>query len=848
MTPEQWQSAKEVFARAVDQPVAARARFVAEACGSNQELRDEIISLLAAYGEADNVLEKHAINLNVELADRTFEGRVFGQYRIIRELGSGGMGSVFLAERQDDAYRRQVAIKIIRQTIPDSKLAQRFQQEREILAVLNHPNIATLHDGGISERGEPFLVMEHIDGRPLLEFARNLSLAERLNLFLKVCGAVAYAHRNLVIHRDIKPSNILVTNEGNPKLLDFGLAKLLEAGSANQNQTTTAFRAFTPSYASPEQIRGKNVTTSTDVYSLGIVLYELLTDQRPFKTEDKSFEEIIKEITEHQPTRPSEVVGGQWSVDGNRRGLASAENERLQKSKFKIQNSKLLRGDLDNIVLMALRKEPERRYSSVEQFAQDIEHHLRHLPISARPNTIRYRAAKFVHRNRIAVMAAAMITIVLLVGLGVSLVQYRKAQLERAKAEEVNAFLKKMLLTANPSSSSGKKGYSLSMNDLLNEATKRLETEDLSKQPEVKAELQKIIGSVYGNQGQYDLAEKYLRAALASQTNLFGANSPKLLETQLQLASLSLAKANYDEAEKIYAQSLPLAREEYRQGKLEATILLDSLNNYALLRRARGDSKHAEQLYRENLAISSQIPDTQAARSATETLLALTLFDQGKFDEAEALARKQVEILKSLPNHEAQTLGNSLTLLGSVLMEKGSLVDAQRNLREAETIFRKILSPNAIAIYDNLRLQAQVSWLSGNYVVADKQIKEVLDNYRQNSNPKYISFATALTVQGLTLNKLGKSAEAESVLREAVRLRTENLPAKHFMTALTKGALGEVLAAQKRFGEAEPLLLESYEELRFSQASENQRTLTARRRLGELYAGTGKPEMAALYR
>ncbi len=823
MTPELWQSAKDVFARATELPAARREDFVAEACGSNQELRQEITSLLAAYDESDNLLEKHAINLDLELGDQkhdlTYAGRVFGQYRIIREIGSGGMGSVFLAERQDDAYRRQVAIKIIRQTIPDSKLVQRFQQEREILAVLNHPNIATLHDGGISERGEPFFVMEYIEGEPLLEFAKEASLNGRLNLFLKVCSAVAYAHRNLVIHRDIKPSNILVTSDGNPKLLDFGLAKILASGHANQAQMTTAFRAFTPSYASPEQVRGKTVTTATDVYSLGIVLYELLTNQRPFKTEDKSVDEIIREITEHQPTKPSEVLSGNSKPD-----------------RFAVQTTRLLKGDLDNIVLMALRKEPERRYSSVEQFAQDIERHLLHLPIKARPNTIQYRASKFIHRNRIAVSAAAVILMVLLAGIGVSLWQYRKAQFEKAKAQEVNAFLKKMLLTSSPSNRSEKQGYSTTINDVLNEATKQLETQDLSGQPEVKAELQSIIGLCYLDQGQYDLGERYLREALAGQTTLFGVNSPKLLETQLALASLYFAKANYDEAERIYRQSLPVARAEYRAGNLDASRILSSLNNYALLRRARGDSKQAEQLFRENLDIRNQQATGAEAGDTTELLLALTQIDQGKFDEAESFARQQVNHLRQSQPGETAALANAQTLLGSVLMEKANLSEAQSELRAAEQIYRKLFSPNAIAIYDNLRLQAQVAYLSGDTGQAGKLVEQVLANYRQNSNPKYINFATALTVQGLVLSKLGKGDAAEKALRDALRLRIENLPPSHFMTALTKGALGEVLTTRAQYAEAETLLRESYDELRASQAIDNQRLVLARDRIAALTA------------
>ena len=361
MTPEQWQSVKEIFASALELPRAERAAFLASTCGRDEDLERELASLLAAHEDTDNVLEKHALDLPARLQEKALGGRSFGAYRIRRELGRGGMGAVFLAEREDEAYQRQVAIKIIRQTIPDAALEQRFQQEREILALLDHPHIAILHDAGVSEHGEPFFVMEYIEGQPVIDFARALPLPEKLNLFLKICSAVAYAHRNLVIHRDIKPSNILVTKDGQPKLLDFGLAKLLDQTAADETQT--ALRAFTPSYASPEQVRGEKITTASDVYSLGIVLYELLTNERPFQTDARTYDEILRQISEHEPAKPSEVISA-----GNPDSQSASRNQRL------------LKGDLDNIILMALRKEPERRYSTVEQFAQDLERYLQDLP------------------------------------------------------------------------------------------------------------------------------------------------------------------------------------------------------------------------------------------------------------------------------------------------------------------------------------------------------------------------------------------------------------------------------------------------------------------------------------
>ncbi|HEX9545630.1 MAG TPA: protein kinase [Pyrinomonadaceae bacterium] len=837
MQQHEWEKVKEVFTVALEQPVAMRAQFLAELCGGDEALRGEVESLLAAHEEPKNLLDQHTIDLAAQLQQdgQKYLGKRFGPYSILREIGRGGMGAVFLAERADGEFQQQVALKIIRQSFADGELEKHFRRERQILASLNHPNIAKLLDGGVSDSGELFLAMEFIAGEPLIGFAENhqLTIEERLQLFLKVCRAVSFAHQNLIIHRDLKPSNILVSDEGEPRLLDFGLAKLSEpaatpGGMTNADRTETAFRAFTPAYAAPEQILGKSVTTVSDVFSLGVILYELLTNEKPFHFEGKSLEEIIKTVSGDEPSLPSRTIKSE--------NPQSAIRQRQ------------LRGDLDNITLKALQKDPARRYQSVAEFANDIERHLDHLPIAARPNTLSYRASRFYQRNKIAVSATALIIIALVAGLAISLRQYRNAQRENAKAEAVNDFLKKMLMTANPSSGlSGKKGYQTTITDILAEAEKRLESEELRNQPEVRADLRQVVGAGYFEQGNYVAGEKNLRQALAEQTQLYGTDSPKLLITEITLASLLFAKADYESAENIYGPKLSLLRTEFQKGKVDADFLVRSLSNYAVLQRARGDSVAAESLLRESLAISSKLSSQSPADSA-RGLLALILIDQGKFDEAESLQRAAVNKYRNSANNETPEFCSALTLLGIVLMEKGDLSGAETNLREAESIYRKLYSPNFIGLYDNLRLQAQVSYLAGNYADANTKINQVLENYRQNSNPKYISFATALTVQGLILNKLGRSTEAEKVLREAVKLREENLPDQHFMTALTRGALGECLTTQKRYDEAETLLVTSYTSLVKSQAVHNPRTLLAQRRLIELYQRWNKPELADKYR
>ncbi len=348
------------------------------------------------------------------------------------------MGAVYLAERSDGEFSQRVAVKIIRQTLADPGLVRYFKREREILASLNHPFIARLIDGGVGLDGSPFLAMEYVEGVPVNEFAEreNLSVEEKLELFLKICDGVAYAHRNLIVHRDIKPSNIFVTADGTPKLLDFGLAKILESG-ANSLQTETALQPMTPAYASPEQLRGEPISTASDIYSLGVVLYELLTDHRPYYFKSNKIEEIIKNVGESEPPRPSSVVSGyhaegRAATDYNEPQTTSKERSNTQKSR--IPNLKSLAGDIDNIVLTALRKEPAQRYQSVEQFAEDIERHLAGLPVKARPNTFTYRAQKFISRNKIGVSAAVLIFLTLIGGIAATAWQASGANRERRGA------------------------------------------------------------------------------------------------------------------------------------------------------------------------------------------------------------------------------------------------------------------------------------------------------------------------------------------------------------------------------------------------------------------------------
>lgn len=793
---------RTIFDAALDQPTDRRDDFVRAECAGDAELEREVLTLLAAHDADEHLIETNALqrvaSVKKETAD--YAGREFGNYKILREIGRGGMGAVFLAERSDGEFDQQVALKIVRETFFSDDLERHFRRERQILASLSHPNIARLLDGGVSENGEPFIAMEYVEGTNVLDFAQDLPLEDKLRLFIKLCGAVEYLHRNLIVHRDIKPSNILVGADGEPKLLDFGLAKLDVA----ENVEKSVLRALTPAYASPEQLAGGNVTTASDVYSLGVVLYELLSGKKPHDHENKSLEEILASITASDP--PS---------------LGRLADSHVPAEK--------LRGDLENIVGVALRREPERRYASVASFADDVTRYLEKRPVSARPNTLKYRASKFVARNRIAVAAAALILVTAIIGGAVSLIQFRRAQDEQAKAKIVNEFLSQMLTTTSPT----EKGHSATINDMLERAGQRLEDEEFVRQPEVRYRLLTVVAVTFLDQNNFDPAEKYLRRTLEVGSRILPHRSRELTLNRIDLAVALLGRAQYAESEQLFADNIPLYREFAKRGEITQKILMRALNNYALLQRAVGKSARSEELFREVLEIATNetVPENRENIQFTRTMLALTRFDQGKFDDAEAETLKILVEVGDVENLEA---ANILTLRGSIQTEKGKLQEAAESLRKAEAIYRKLLDPNALSIDDNLRLQAQLKFLSDDSANALKVVDQVIENYRKKTPPAYISFATALTLRGQILAKLGKSAEAEEVLREALRLRRQNLPPLHFMTALTAGALGELLAANGKPDEAATLLRESADSLRTTQSTESPRIRIADERLAGL--------------
>jgi eukaryotic-like serine/threonine-protein kinase len=431
LTPERWQRIKEVFADVQERDPSERAAFLANACAADESLHSEVESLLAAAES------EAAASVGISSLEDLMIGRRVGAYKIIRRIGRGGMATVYLASRADEQYEKQVAIKILLPELGTEELLRRFRNERQTLAKLDHPNIVKLLDGGSTEEGLPYLVMDYVQGVPIDQYCDNhkLSTEERLRLFCQICAAVRCAHENLVIHRDLKPSNILITEDGLPKLLDFGISKVLQSRNGS-SVTQTLTRRMTPAYASPEQVKGESVTPATDIYSLGVVLYELLTGHRPYKLKQQTPAEVERAICEQEPEKPSTAIN-RVETENLPDGTTVSKTPEVVSALRESQPEKLRRrltGDLDNIILMALQKEPRRRYLSVEEFSRDIQRHLEHRPITARPSTLGYRGLKFVRRHKTEAIAAALVLAVMFTAVGYAIWEQHRA-LESARAE-----------------------------------------------------------------------------------------------------------------------------------------------------------------------------------------------------------------------------------------------------------------------------------------------------------------------------------------------------------------------------------------------------------------------------
>lgn len=824
---------KQLFAEALALTTEKRSAFVAALRETDPRLADDLLSLLSAHVKAASFLsDVPRFPLARQHADL---GSRIGPYRVNRMLARGGMGDVYEAISDEGGKADRVALKVVRLGTFTPDLIRRFNLERKTLAMLDHPNIARLLDGGTTADGMPYIAMEFVEGERIDEFCNNhqCSIDQRLNLFLSVCSAVQYAHGRLIVHRDLKPNNILVTGEGVPKLLDFGIAKLLESENETRSlvETRTFTNIFTPEFASPEQAGGREVTTASDVYSLGVLLYVLLTGRRPYDLSATKSVDLPAAIQGQEPVRPS------------------SREITVECPEGKVRVRRRLKGDLDTIVLTALENSPSGRYISVEQFAEDIRRHLSHQPIQARPAPVGRRVVKFVRRNRALAGVGALVFAALVVGILVMLYQVQRAKAEKARVESVNSFLKQMLTYSNPQSQVGGNSRTpIVMQELLDDAARRLESDEFTSEPEVRIQLERMLGDAYCDQGRYDLMYQHYRKYIQLREEHPGTNEVESLDT-LSLRALELfAKGKLPQSEALYRQTLPRMRTAYHEGKMKPELLAHALENFGYLRRTQGDSKEAESSFREVIELAPMFSgDPHFIVIVTRATLASVLADQGKFEEAMQTARDAVvegqrEGIASTPG-----FGFVLTIYGGFLTDAGRYAEADSALMEAEHIYRRLLSSRDLWSADNARNQGALLYREGRYESALTKAREAGHVYLECFGSHYDNYPTALTIEGLSLGKLDRPKEAERVLREAVNLRAELLPPGHFFSALAQGALGEFLLDRRRFPEAETLLVRSHNDLQQSQGPTNPRTLLARRRLHDLYIAWKKPTEAARF-
>jgi serine/threonine-protein kinase len=788
MDVPQWERMKEILLAAKNLPAEERDAFLDRACAGDTELRRALDDLLAADTEKVAFLDRPLLNLLGGGDDPDLAGREIGAYRVLRELGRGGMAVVYLAARVDKEFERLVAIKVLSTPERDDReLEALLRSEIQILAQLSHPNIATLYETGRTGEGRLCLIMEYVQGESVDRYCRSrqLSLEERLRLFRQVCAAVAYAHRNLIVHHDLKPSNILVSAEGVPKLLDFGIAKLLPpAGPEPPPSTVRPLRFFTPEYASPEQVCGGAITTASDVYSLGVLLYELLTGHRPYRLEEGTPEELERVVCREEPPWPSVLLA--------RLGGERTETRRLRRR---------LQGDLDRIAAMALAKEPGDRYASVEQLSEDVERHLAAVPVRARPSSWAYRTGRFLRRHR---LAASMTAALVLLGLGFAVamtLQWRQTVRERDKLKQVSNLLVDLFEIADPSRN---RGRTLPSVEILREGTRRIRFQ-LESQPAVQADLLDVLGHIYLRLGLLDEAREPFEVALAKRRQLYGERHPEFASGLNSLGELALEKGDFKAAESYFRQALALRRGLLRPPNEET---VESLNNLAWVLVYKGDRSAAEALLRQALRIEEHL--SSPPEPAVYNTLAFVYKDQGKYPQAELYFRRALELRRQQLGSDHPRVATGMKNLASVLAEEGKYREAKDLYRETLALQRRLLGDRHSEVAGTLGDLGFLLYDQGELASAERYLREAISIRRLTTGGAlHAELGTNLSNLGKVLRKEGKLGESEAATREAIGILRAALGNGHSYVAYALSDLGGVLVEQQRFGEAERSYLEA---------------------------------------
>jgi tetratricopeptide (TPR) repeat protein len=769
MDPGRWRQLQDLFAAARTHAPAERERLLREEESRDPALVDQVRALLAA-DESGGILDSLSPHIAsvAQLVEAEAPVRV-GAYRIVSELGRGGMGAVYLADRVDGDFQQRVAIKMIGTSDADDPLHQRFIAERRILAGLIHPHIARLLDGGVTDDGHPYLVMEYVDGLPITRYCdrHQLDINARLRLFVDVCGAVQHAHQNLVIHRDLKPSNILVSADGVVHLLDFGIAKLIESGTAAAPQTRIESRMMTPEYASPEQVRGETLGTASDIYSLGVLLYELLCGCAPYRFSTRSPLEVATLVCDQDPVRPAVRV-------------------------------KELEGDLDGIVMMAMRKEPGRRYASVDMLRQDVERHLAGLPVMAHRGGRRYRIGKFVRRHRVEVAAATAVGAALVIGLSVAVLQGRRATRERDRAEQalaesngVTDFLLELFRTGETGEVPATQLTAL---DLLRRGA--LQADDLSNQPMVHARLLDVIGQMSFNLGRLDEAQARLEQAIAIRRSAGGA-ADDLARSLIHLSWVHRTRNHHDRARPLVMEALDLRRRSLPAGHPD---IADAL--YELGWIAYGADQ--ERLYRQALEILTPIPAAADRRITMLQGLATNLRRQGRLAEAVAAARDALAVAEGSYGPEHHTTGSAMIHLGDHVNDiEEDAAAAERLYRRGLELLTRHYGEGSIRLLHGMNSLVGLLGSRGD-TEAEAIARRALAISQSATGPEHPRVADQMHKLASALARLRRLAEAETLARESLALTIRAMGPGHPVVASSRlPLLAQIFEFQRRHAEAD---------------------------------------------
>ena len=786
MDADRWKKVEQICYEAESLDKAERDTYLQHTCGSDTELLKEVKSLLS-QADSEHLREPF---VDVESSfvfsrDESVADCTFGPYRVIKTLGTGGMGQVYLAVRNDKEFERFVALKIIRKGTVSDEILRRFYEERQILASLSHPNIARLFDGGTTQEGIPWFAMEYIEGLSITEYCkkRDLSTDEKINLFQKVCSAVQYAHSNLVIHRDLKPANIIITSDGTPKLLDFGIAKLKDL-EQKAGQMTPQNQMMTPEYASPEQVRNEAISTASDVYSLGIILYELLTDELPYEFEQRSPGAIKQIICNTIPTLPSSVSG-----------------------------DKKLKGDLDNIILKALQKKPTERYTSTEQLSNDLNRYQKFLPIAARKQTVSYRAGKFLSRHKWSTATSAAVSLLIIAFSVITFIQSKtiearaiEAELERDRAEQVSTFLTDLFESVDPNEA---ENQSLSAIELLHRGAERVETE-LDGQPIQQANVYLVISDVYESLGLFDRGLELAEKAYTLQQNLFEGSHREIARSLNSMGWLYRQKGDYEMADSLLTAGLKMRRELFGSNDLDVSR---SLNDLAVLKQSVGDYAATDTLLKEAIEIRKKLAGSQneSVGTALSNYGALK-YSMGDMPAAVDNMRESLQIFQATVGNQDMRTANVMTNLAAILSYQGDFKNAEPLYRDALDIRIRLLGeehPDVALSYAHL---GNLLRFEGQFEEAEINLLKALELREKLLGENHAITGDSKRVLGYLYKGIEDYKKAETYYSGALKIFKETYPDGHPEIAEVMHSLGEVsmemnnpMAAEPRFREAKEL-------------------------------------------